>query len=67
MTRQEAPAWQCVLEARAEVGECPIWCPEKRALYWIDIYGPALFRTNPESGATRRWGCLLYTSDAADE
>jgi sugar lactone lactonase YvrE len=44
-----------VLDARAEVGECPTWCPEERALYWIDIYGPALFRTDPESGATRRW------------
>jgi sugar lactone lactonase YvrE len=55
MTAQEAPDWQCVVRAQAEVGECPVWSAAQRALYWIDIYGPALYRSDPETGATQAW------------
>ncbi len=27
---------------RARVGECPRWHPTERALYWVDIYEPAV-------------------------
>ena len=34
----------CVLDARAELGECPVWSVEEQALYWVDIRAPALHR-----------------------
>ncbi len=45
----------CVLDAKAELGECPVWSAEEQALYWIDIYAPALHRLDPVTGATRTW------------
>ncbi|MGY2050047.1 SMP-30/gluconolactonase/LRE family protein [Methylobacterium sp. JK268] len=44
-----------VAAAGAEIGEGPVWSAEERAVYWIDVTAPALFRTDPETGATRRW------------
>jgi len=45
----------CVVDAQAVVGECPVWVPEENALYWVDIYKPALHRFDPASGATKSW------------
>lgn len=41
--------FQCVLDARAALGECPIWSEEERVLYWVDIDAPALNRFDPQS------------------
>ncbi len=46
---------QVVLDARAELGECPVWSAPERALYWVDIRAPALHRLDPEAGVTRTW------------
>jgi len=46
---------ECVLDARAELGECPVWSAHEEALYWVDIRAPALHRLHPGSGATRTW------------
>ena len=45
----------CVLDAKAELGECPVWAADEQALYWVDIRAPALHRTEPDTGATRTW------------
>jgi len=45
----------CVLDARAELGECPVWSAEEQALYWVDVRAPALHRLDPASGGTRTW------------
>ena len=45
----------CVLDARAELGECPVWSPQEQALYWVDIHAPAMYRLDPATGATRDW------------
>jgi sugar lactone lactonase YvrE len=45
----------CVLDAKAELGECPVWAADEQALYWVDILAPALHRLDPASGATRTW------------
>lgn len=45
----------CVLDARAKVGECPVWAEDERALYWIDIQAPALHRFDPVTGRNRTW------------
>ena len=45
----------CVLDARAELGECPVWSVPEQALYWVDIHAPAMYRLDPATGATRDW------------
>src|SRR3954449_11322811 len=45
----------CVLDARAELGECPVSSIDEQALYWVDIRRPALHRLDPDTGATRTW------------
>jgi sugar lactone lactonase YvrE len=45
----------CVLDAKAELGECPVWAADEQALYWVDVRAPALHRLDPVTGATRTW------------
>jgi len=45
----------CVLDAKAELGECPVWSAGEQALYWVDIYAPALHRLDPVTGENRTW------------
>jgi sugar lactone lactonase YvrE len=44
-----------VLDARAELGECPVWSLPEQVLYWIDIRAPAMHRLDPVTSATRSW------------
>ena len=46
---------ECVLNAKAELGECPIWCPGEQRLYWIDIQQKHFNRFDPASGTNERW------------
>jgi sugar lactone lactonase YvrE len=43
------------LDAKAALGEGPVWCPRENALYWVDILEPALKRFVPATGETRSW------------
>lgn len=45
----------CVLDMKAQLGESPVWSEGERALYWVDILAPALFRLDVASGALRCW------------
>ena len=45
-----ASAFTCVLDARASLGECPLWSIGEQALYWVDINAPSLNRFDPASG-----------------
>jgi L-arabinonolactonase len=45
----------CVLDARARLGEGPVWDARERVLYWVDIRAPALHRFDPATGATHTW------------
>jgi sugar lactone lactonase YvrE len=45
----------CVLDARAELGECPVWSVPEQVLYWIDIRAPAMHRFDPVAGEDRSW------------
>lgn len=45
----------CVLDARAQLGECPVWDERARALYFVDVHAPALHRFDPATGAVKRW------------
>jgi L-arabinonolactonase len=43
------------LDAKAALGEGPVWCPRENALYWVDSLEPALKRFAPDTGETRSW------------
>lgn len=65
------PRVECVLDIRAELGECPVWCVEENALYWIDLYAGRLNRFDPATGKNRVWtlpeaiGSFALTSDGS--
>lgn len=46
---------ECVLDIKAELGECPVWCGQEQALYWVDIYAGRLNRFDPATGQNRVW------------
>ncbi len=39
-----------VLDIRAELGEGTFWDPAARVLWWLDIWGKAIHRTDPAAG-----------------
>jgi sugar lactone lactonase YvrE len=49
------PAFECVLDIRASLGECPVWSVDEQALYWIDINAPSLNRFDPLTGRNVAW------------
>jgi sugar lactone lactonase YvrE len=46
-------ALHCVLDARASLGECPVWSRAEQALFWVDINAPSLNRFDPTTGTNR--------------
>ena len=50
----ESP-FECVLDIRASLGECPIWSIDEQVLYWVDINAPTLNRFDPKSGDNLAW------------
>lgn len=44
-----------VVEGPDRLGESPLWHPDERALYWLDIKAPAIRRLDPASGARADW------------
>lgn len=59
-------AVDCVLDAKAALGEGALWCEREQALWWVDIEGRALHRFDPATGADRAWptpsriGCFAF-------
>ena len=49
------PRVECVLDIKAKLGECPVWCARTASLYWIDIQAPSLNRFDPSTGSNRVW------------
>ncbi|MFQ6018006.1 MAG: SMP-30/gluconolactonase/LRE family protein [Kiloniellaceae bacterium] len=45
----------CILDAKAALGECPVWCGEEKVLYWVDISNRAIHRLDPATGENRTW------------
>ncbi|MDR3438072.1 SMP-30/gluconolactonase/LRE family protein [Telmatospirillum sp.] len=60
--------FSCLLDVKAELGECPLWSVREQALYWIDIKGQAIHRFDPDTGETAQWpvpeqiGCLALAA-----
>jgi len=42
-------------DACCHLGEGPVWDAAAEALYWVDSYGPTLYRNDFASGRTRSW------------
>src|SRR5262249_33393531 len=49
------PSVECVLDVKAALGECPVWCGRAGMLYWVDIDGKRFNRFDPASGTNRAW------------
>jgi sugar lactone lactonase YvrE len=53
-----------VLDARATLGECPLWHAAEQVLYWIDISGRRVHRFDPVAQTNMSWetptepGCI---------
>jgi xylono-1,5-lactonase len=45
----------CIANCRALLGEGPVWVARERALYWVDIKAPAIFRWREADGTIQRW------------
>jgi sugar lactone lactonase YvrE len=48
-------AFELVVDAKAVIGESPLWCEEQGALYWIDVQAPALYCTEVATLETTSW------------
>lgn len=42
-------------EMRCQLGEGPVWCASERALYWVDIYAPAVHRFSVGDRTVQTW------------
>lgn len=60
---------RCVLDAKASLGESPVWAADAGRLYWVDINAPALHRFDPATGLDESWpmpsaiGCVALDAD----
>ncbi|MAU98642.1 MAG: gluconolactonase [Fulvimarina sp.] len=58
-----------VLDAQCALGECPVWAPAEKALYFADIKGMKLHRLEPETGRhtitglSEEIGCFAIRKD----
>ena len=48
-------SFECVLDVKASLGECPLWSADEQALYWVDINAPSLNRFDPATGINAAW------------
>ena len=46
---------RCVAQTADVLGEVPLWHPGEGALYWIDLFKPAVHRLDPATGDVRSW------------
>lgn len=44
-----------LVDARAQLGECPVWCDRTGNLYWTDINGETLHRWNSADATIFEW------------
>ena len=45
----------CVLDAKAQIGEGAIWCSKQQVLYWVDIPAGILHRFDPSNNSNKSW------------
>ncbi|HTS21970.1 MAG TPA: SMP-30/gluconolactonase/LRE family protein [Casimicrobiaceae bacterium] len=47
--------FECALDIKASLGECPVWSVDEQVLYWVDINAPSLNRFDPLTGRNTSW------------
>jgi sugar lactone lactonase YvrE len=58
--------FEVITKVPMELGECPLWHPLERVLYWIDIDGRAVHRFDPVRSLFDKWpmpsepGCIAW-------
>ncbi len=58
----------CLVDARARIGESPVWDQDAHCVWWVDIDGQTLHRTDPGRATDQTWsfseplGCLALRS-----
>lgn len=56
--------WQTISPVPQELGDSPFWHPVEKILYWVDIIGQKILRTNAFGSAVQPWaipsepGCI---------
>ncbi len=45
----------CITDERASLGESPVWAAAEKAVYWVDIRGRKIHRTEPDTAETASW------------
>jgi sugar lactone lactonase YvrE len=51
----KTPEIACIAQTEDVVGEVPVWSAEEGALYWIDVFKPAIHRWNTADGRVCSW------------
>jgi L-arabinonolactonase len=46
---------ELLIDAKAELGEGPLWDVEEERLYWIDSLAPAIHVCDANGGSRRSW------------
>jgi len=68
-TRHNLRGIACIAQTEDVVGEVPVWSVEEQALYWIDVFKPAIHRWRAADGAVASWtppeklGALALTEE----
>ena len=47
--------FELLVDARARLGECALWCDLRQTLYWTDIEAATLHGWSQDDGRTRHW------------
>jgi sugar lactone lactonase YvrE len=50
----------CVVDAKAELGESTYWDPVAQRLWWVDIWGPTIYRFDPATGTNESFTVPEY-------
>ncbi len=53
MSRLMNPSAENILNARARLGECPVWDADRQQLFWVDVYNHRVHQFDPATGQDR--------------
>ena len=42
-------------QCRTDLGEGPVWCPQSKCLWWIDVTQPSLWRWDAQAASAQQW------------